>query len=163
MRDFLFGQTRLFDRQIEIKHTKDGPKTKRLEPKQFHRLAKTQSYSLKPEIVSFKISAIKMRKYSGRWKLVISDCSDNEIKTFCGRQIVPEKVSWDWRDNDGNLIKPDIYYYYFQWEGRNRKSHKTQPQMFSVTRVSRTLNIDIRSNPENENDQNELVEIKFTN
>jgi hypothetical protein len=163
LRDFLADHTSFSDRPIEIKHTEYAPVAKRLEPQLLHRLGKTKCYTLKPEMVSFNISAIKMRKYSGKWKLVISDCSDNEVKTFYGKGGVPEKILWDWRDNEGNLIKPDIYYYSFQWEDRNNKSCKTQPLMFSVTRVSRTLNIDIRTKPEKQNDPGGVVEIKFAN
>ena len=163
LRDFIANHTPIKDQPIEIKHTEHAPITKRVETEILNRLAKTQSYSLNPETVSFHISSIKMRKYSGKWKLVISDCSENEVKTFYGKGSVPERVLWDWRDKDGTLIKPDIYYYYFQWENRNRKLRKTQPRMFSVTKISRTLNIDIRSKPENANDQNRVVEIKFAN
>ncbi len=163
LRDFLADHAPFSDRPIKIKNTEHTLVTKRLEPKVLNRLVKTKCYTLKPEVVSFHISAIKIRKYSGKWKLVISDYSGNEVKTFYGKGDVPEEVLWNWRDNKGHLIKPDIYYYSFHWEDMNNKSCKTQPQMFSVTQVSRTLNIDIRSKPEKQNEAGGVVEIKLAN
>jgi hypothetical protein len=161
LRDSLVTLTPFLDRQIEIKQIENCPLTKRIEPLSLQSSTNEQSYTLQPESVSFHISSIKMRKYRGIWKLVIADCSDNLIKTFIGKGHVPESVSWDWCESSGKLIKPDIYYYYLQWEDKNGQLHKTQPKMFSVIKVSRTLNIDIRSQPDSENELGNVVEIKL--
>jgi hypothetical protein len=163
LKNFIIDHVPYSDRQIEIKHAEHDPVTRSVNMQMFDHLRKTRAYTLQPEKVSFRIAAVKMRKYSGAWKLVITDCSENVIKAFIGTGRVPENISWDWCNNQGILIQPDIYYYYFQWEGKNGKSHNTQPQMFSVTKISRNLIIDIRSRPENEHDQNRIVEIKFAN
>jgi len=163
LKDFLVAQAPFLDRYIEVKQIESDPLTKRVELQTLHHSTKEQYYTLKPQSTIFHISSIKMRKYRGIWKLIISDCSNNEIKTFSGKGRVAENISWDWRDNNGILIKPDIYYYHFQWEDKNGKQHKTQPKMFSVVKISRTLNIDIRSKPDNGNDQGRVVEIKLCN
>lgn len=163
LRDFLIDNAPLWDQQIEIKPIENDILTKNIEPETLHPLTEKQYCRLNPETVTFQISAIKMRKYRGTWKLIISDCEANEIKTFVFRGSVPEAIYWDWRDNNGVLIKPDVYHYYIQWENKNGQWHKTQPKMFTVTKISRTLNIDIRSNPDNIDDQGKIVEIKFAN
>lgn len=163
LREHIVANARFLDQHINIKQIANDPLTKRIEPETLYHLKNIQFYNLKPESVSFHISAIKMRKYQGTWKLVITDYLDNEVKTFAGKGRVPEAISWDWRNNDGILIKPDVHKYYFYWEDKNGKLFKTQPKMFSVTKVSRTLNIDIRSRPDIEIDQGRVVEIKFVN
>ncbi|UCE04988.1 MAG: type IX secretion system membrane protein PorP/SprF [bacterium] len=163
LRDFLVAQVPFYDRYIDIKPMENIPLTKRIETQTLHHLTKERCYILKPESVSFHISSIKMRKYRETWKLVICDCSNTEIKTFIGKGRVPEDICWNWRDNDGILIKPDIHYYYFQWKDKAGQLHKTQPKMFSVIKISRTLNIDIRSQPDHKNDPARVVEIKLAN
>ncbi len=163
LRDFLVDNAPFLGQQIELKMIETDILTKNIEPETLQPLAEKQYCTLNPETVTFQISSIKMRKYRGTSKLIISDCENTEIKTFVFKGNVPEAISWDWRDNYGILIKPDIYYYYIQWENKNGQWHKTQPKMFTVTKISRTLNIDIRSKPDNIDDQGKIVEIKFAN
>ena len=163
LRDSLIAHTPLLDQHIEITQLQDYTITKRVEPQVLHPLTKEQNDFLKPESVSFHISSLKMRNYRGIWKLVVSDCSDREIKTFTGKGRVPMTISWDWRDNDGTLIKPDVYYYYFQWEDKTKQWCRSQPKIFSVTKISRTLNIDVLSKPDNKNNSGRVIEIKLAN
>lgn len=163
LRDFIVGHAQFDDRQIQIKHTEYHPATKRIEAHTLNHLAQKQYNTLNPESVSFRISAIKMRKYSGNWKLVITDCLEKEVKTFIGKGKVPDAITWDWLDDSGQLIKPDIYYYCVHWENKTGHWHKTQSKMFSVVKISRTLNIDIRSKPDNIDNPGQIVEIKFAN
>ena len=163
MRDFLVDNTPFLNQHIELKKIENDILTKNIEPETLQPLTEKQYYTLNPKTVTFQISSIKMHKYRGTWRLIISDCDDNEIKAFVFKGNVPEVISWDWRDNNGILIKPNIYYYYIEWENKNEQWHKTKPKMFTVTKIARTLNIDIRSKPNSIDDQGKIVEIKFAN
>jgi hypothetical protein len=163
LRNFLVDHAPFLDQQLEIKPMTHEALTKEIEPEILHRLTEQQNYILNPESVAFQISALKMQKYRGTWKLVISDYADHEIKAFVINGHVPDTIPWDWRDNDGNLIKPDVYYYYIQWKNKTGQWQKTQPRMFSVAKISRTLTIDIRSTPESSNELGRIVEIKIVN
>lgn len=161
LRDSLVTSSPMLNQQIEIKQLENYPVTKRIEPQVLHRSSQEQRVSLNPELVSFHISSLKIRNYRGEWKLIISDYSGNNIKTVAGKGDVPREIYWDWRDNNGNLIRPDIYYYYFLWETKKGQLLHTQPKTFSVSKISRTLNIDICSNPIDTNDLGTVIEIKF--
>ena len=163
LRDSLIVGASFRDRQIEIKQLQNDPVTKRIDPHRIAPMSEADNYFLEPESVAFHISSLKIRNYNGVWKLVILDCTDHGIKTFAAKGRVPEAVSWDWRDSDGILIKPDIYYFYFQWQDKNKQWRRTQPKMFTVTKISRTLNIHVRSRPDDKDGPGRIVEIKLAN
>jgi len=164
LRDSLLTLAPFFKQHIELKQLNGSTISKPMKKQLLERVAKEQNIILQPKSVRFHITSLKINKYQGSWKLVISDYSHREIKTFEGKGNAPESITWDWRDNNGSIIKPDIYYYYFQWKDKNGHDRKSQPKMFSVVKIARTLNIDIRSEPDdNGTSAGSVVEIKLMN
>ncbi len=163
LRDSLIARSSLLREQIKIRQSENNPVTKRIELHTLPRSSVEEKFILNPESVIFHISSFKMKRYTGVWKLIITDYAGQEIKTFIRKGQAPEEISWDWRDNNGNLIKPDIYYYSFRWEEKNGHSSGSDPQAFAVTKISRTLEIDVRSRPDHQKDQGATVEIKLAN
>lgn len=163
LRDSLVVQSPTLNQSIKFRHPVEEPVTKRIDPQAIDRVAYEQHISLNPDSVSFHISSLKMGKYSGKWKVIISDVSGHEVKSFGGQGNAPAEISWDWRDNEGNLISPDIYTYHIQWEGKGGQRTCSPPRTFSVKKRSRTLHIDVRSTPDPQNDQGNVIEIKLAN
>jgi len=163
LRDAFIAQVPFSYHKINIEQLDDLLITNKVDPQIIYRSYKEQSYSLNPESVVFKISYLEIQKFRGKWKLIVTDCSGNEIKSFIGTRDVPKEIYWDWRDNDRNLIKPDVYYYYFQWEDKNRNILQSQPKTFYVSKISRKIDIDLRFRPDIEKDQGTVVEIKLVN
>lgn len=126
-------------------------------------LSSRQYHSLTPKSVHFKISSVKMRKYHGQWKLEVRDGNHQIIKTFAAEAPVPKSVHWDWRDDHGNIIRPDVYSYAFYWQDKQGQWQHSDEKFFFVQKISRRLEIDIRSQPKPEHVPGGIVEIKFVN
>jgi hypothetical protein len=163
LRDSLITGYSFLDQQIDIKQSENDPITKGIEPLQLSQSSNTQSYFLNPDSVSFHISSLKMNRYRGFWKLIISDYSGHAVKIFAEKGNVPDIIFWEWRDEEGKFIKPGIYHYFLQWQDKNNQIMRSQPKTFTVTKIARTLEIDIRSKPEYQKDQVSKIEIKLSN
>ncbi len=122
-----------------------------------------QNYQLTPRSVRFNISSIKMRKYQRPWRLEIRDGDHQVVKTFAGETPVPKWLDWDWRDDHGNLIGPDLYSYAIHWQDEDGQWHQSDEKTFYVQKISRKLEIDVRSQPKPAVEPGEIVEIKFVN
>ena len=118
---------------------------------------------IKPNFVHFNIVSIKIRKNNLPWELIIADHSGNHVKSFSGKGYVPAAISWDWKDAEGNLLSPGIYHYYFQWQEGKQKLTKSPRKSFYVTKISRTVYVDLRFTPDLKGDDGSTVEIKFSN
>ena len=119
--------------------------------------------NINPKAANFNITSIKIGKYNSPWELVITDHSGNVVKSFSGKGYVPPTISWDWKDTNGNLLKPNIYYYYIQWNDRKQKVTQSPRQIFYVKKTSRTVYVDLRFSPDMKKEDGSIVEIKFSN
>ena len=116
-----------------------------------------------PKTANFNITSIKIGKYNSPWELVIADHSGNVVKSFSGKGYVPPAISWDWKDTNGNLLKPGIYYYYIQWNDRKLQVSQSARKVFYVKKTSRTVYVDLRFSPDMKKEDGSIVEIKFSN
>lgn len=116
---------------------------------------------LEPATVSFKISSLKMKRYRHEWKLLISDYSGKVIKTFRGTNPVPDEIVWDWRDDDGKLIPPDVYGYQFQWQDSKNNIAHSPRKTFYVKKIARTVHVDLRFQPDQQLEPGSSIGIKL--
>ncbi|MDZ7263857.1 MAG: type IX secretion system membrane protein PorP/SprF [candidate division KSB1 bacterium] len=121
----------------------------------------TVTIKLEPSTVSFKISSLKMRKYRNEWKLIISDYSGKVVKTFRGKNPVPDEIVWDWRDDDGKLIPPDVYGYQFHWQNERGSPECSPRKTFLVKKTARTIHVDFRFQPDQRLEPGSSVGIKL--
>jgi hypothetical protein len=151
------------DKKIQIKKLDYQTTGECISQRSIDPSARNDVIVVNPKTVSFNITSIKIRKYNSPWELVITDHSGNIVKSFSGRGDVPPTISWDWKDANGNLLKPNIYFYYFQWNDSKQKAIQSPHKSFYVKKISRTVYVDLRFSPDLQKDDGSAVEIKFSN
>ncbi len=151
------------DKKIQIKTLDFETKGDGISKRSANSATMNDAVVVNPKIVHFNISSIKIRKNNLPWELIITDHSGKIIKSFSGRGDVPPTLSWDWKDANGNLLKPNIYFYYFQWNEKNQKAIQSPHKSFYVNKISRTVSVDLRFAPDLQQDAGSTVEIKFSN
>lgn len=150
------------DKTDTVFQPSETPPTRSVKPDKLQRNSRSSEIQLNPERAMFNISSLKMRNYRRDWKLVILDFYEQEVKSFHGKGHVPEAIVWDWRDNEGNLIQPDTYFYRFVWYDKSGKLHHTRTKSFFVQKRSRSVFIDVCMEPKHDFYQGAKVEIKLT-
>ena len=163
LRDSMAVQFPSLNQHIQIKNLDSNLVTKNIYADMLKRLPQQETVHLNPQTAIFKISSMKMRNYHHTWELIISDYSGRMVKSFSGKNQAPEEITWDWRDKDGNLIKPDIYFYHIQWKDKKNQVVPSQRKIFYVKKISRTVKVDLRLHPDPNQKHGEAIEIKMIN
>lgn|GEM_PF-6801108 len=163
LRDFLVVHAPFLADRIQLEPILHGNPNRKDVMTEVQRRDIRQNYQLTPNTVCFKISSIKMRNYQGPWKLEIINGEHQVIKTFAGAGAVPKQIQWDWRDDQGHLIGPDVYRYAISWRDKQGHWRTSDEEEFYVQKISRRLDIEVRTQPKPGELPGEVVEIKFVN
>jgi len=136
--------------------------TRKVNPRSFPKNSDASVIDLHPKKAVFSISSLKMRAYRQEWRLVILSVDEKEVKSFSGRDNVPETIEWDWTDEHGTLLQPGDYVYRFEWFDNKGKLQQSRAESFSVEKRSRTFYIDVCASPKKFEPEGTQVEIKLT-
>lgn len=98
------------------------------------------------ESTRFYITPIYLNDYDDKWSLSIYSSSGKIVKEFYGTGEVPEKINWDWKNEKGHFIEPDLYYYTFKWIDENGEIQLSNPRIIDVQKIKRNLTITITKN-----------------
>lgn len=161
LRDFLLAGFPTLRHQIHIQNDSSNLEAYRLPSISEQQQSPEATVRLEPPTVSFKISSLKMKKYRNEWQLLISDYTGKVIKTFRGKNPVPEEIVWNWRNDDGQLISPDVYGYQFQWQNQQHKVIRSPRKIFYVKKIARTIQVDLRFQPDERLEPGSSVGIKL--
>lgn len=96
-----------------------------------------------PKATTFYIIPTSMGTYTGRWKLVIESETGIVQKEFTGIGDVPREIGWDWRSEEGKLIEPGFYNYYFTWYDKNGILKSSLKRSVYVKKLQRKINVKI--------------------
>lgn len=83
-----------------------------------------------------------------RWQLRITDASGHIVKVYAGKGILPERLTWDWRDRDGALVEPGLYSFALRVQARSGKIKAAEVRMVRVTHIKRTVRLEFKEAPE---------------
>ena len=105
----------------------------------------------------FEIIPIYTRESPQRWRMVIEDDKTNRFKVISGVKDPPKRLSWDWKNDDGELIPPGVYTCYLEWMDQERQIHRSQTSELFVKKFQRTIHLRIsHKRPKVEGKPNEI-------
>ena len=78
------------------------------------------------------------------WVFEISDQDGQVVRSFDGQEGIPEAITWDWKDRDGGLIAPGVYYYQLSWQGAGGTINTSNKNRIYVKKFVRQITIDVR-------------------
>ncbi|MBN2088175.1 type IX secretion system membrane protein PorP/SprF [candidate division KSB1 bacterium] len=97
---------------------------------------------LTADYTTFKIRRMRASRKLTTWRVVIEH--EGKIIQKISGVNEPHDVTWDWRDEDGKLIPPGEYFYYFQWKDELLgpwKPEKIKSRLIIVEKRSRNERI----------------------
>ncbi len=97
---------------------------------------------LTSDYTTFRITRNRSGRKIVTWRVVIEH--DGKIIQKISGVNEPHDVTWDWRDENNNLIAHGEYFYYFQWKDEMLgpwKPEKVKPRMILVEKRSRNERI----------------------
>lgn len=97
----------------------------------------------KPDSLKLSLLSIHMDDYRKDWSLVILDDNDRLVHRIDGQGLPLTHISWDWKLEDGSLIKPGYYSYHLCWFDETGNLHKSKRQFLTVQKTKKVLNIEI--------------------
>jgi len=78
------------------------------------------------------------------WTLKIYNDRKKRIKTFSGKDQLPGRLHWDWKDQWGNLVEPGRYFCLLSLRARNGKKKVALSPVILVQRLRRTIKLCFR-------------------
>ena len=78
------------------------------------------------------------------WVFEISNQEGEVIRSFDGQEGIPEAITWDWKDRNGGLVAPGVYYYQLSWQGAAGSIHTSNKNRIYVKKFVRQITIDVR-------------------
>ena len=81
------------------------------------------------------------------WHLAIIDQKDGIAKTFSGKSNLPEKLVWNWTNNQGKLVGPGQYTGILTVQGKNGTETQTLSPTFNVILNKRIVKLEFKSAP----------------
>lgn len=78
------------------------------------------------------------------WVFEISDQDGQVVRSFDGQEGIPEAITWDWKDRNGGLIAPGVYYYQLSWQGAGGTINTSNKNRIYVKKFVRQITIDVR-------------------
>jgi|GEM_PF-3104448 len=78
------------------------------------------------------------------WVLDVSDQDGQVVRSFNGQEGIPETINWDWRDSNGGLVAPGVYYYQLSWQGTGGTIHTSNKNRIYVKKFVRQITIEVR-------------------
>ncbi|MEM8488803.1 MAG: hypothetical protein AAF564_24875 [Bacteroidota bacterium] len=95
------------------------------------------------------------------WELQIVQLDDAVVKTFGGRDVLPNSLSWDWRADDGQLIAPGVYRYSLLWIDQLGNTHQSNERKLYVQKMLRKITIEVTRDIEAIRREADAVEIRI--
>ena len=93
--------------------------------------------------VEFEILSLGTDYYNRQWSLIIRDGDETEVKTFTGVGNVPGRIEWNWRDEEGDLLRPGWYSFVFGWEDHAGKQKETSMGKIHVKKNKKNIMIEL--------------------
>ncbi len=78
------------------------------------------------------------------WAVRIRDSRGRQIRVFQGRHPVPDKLEWDWRDQQGELVGAGKYRIELSWTDRDGRERNALPGHVVVTRAVRDVKVNVQ-------------------
>lgn len=111
---------------------------------------------LHPEFTQFKIVPVVRRHHIQSWRLIIQNANGQSIKIFQGKGMPVEELSWDWRNDRGQILTPGNYHFYLEWQDFNGQVYRSDPGSFTVQKIIRNVTIEITKQPKIGEDVDEI-------
>ncbi|MEX2640095.1 MAG: hypothetical protein WD266_05390 [Balneolales bacterium] len=98
---------------------------------------------LEPEELTINLSAPVGEDSAGSWMMTIRDRQDRPVRTFAGTGQIPPVLSWDWRNEAGDIIEPGRYTCQLFRENTGGLSGTSNRQTLYVKKIERTITIHV--------------------
>ena len=81
------------------------------------------------------------------WHLSIRDASGRAVKTFSGKNKLPQRIEWDWLDDNGKRIAPGHYSCHLRAQSRRNAELRAQAGPLAVVLIRRKVRLQFASEP----------------
>jgi hypothetical protein len=98
---------------------------------------------LSQESVEFQVVALNKEGYDAPWTLVIHGSNGGKVKEFAGSGSVPDRIIWDWLDEEGSLVGPGWYSYRFRWTKPDGSSEDSMMGRLFVKKNKKNITIEL--------------------
>jgi len=82
------------------------------------------------------------------WKLVIQNKDKQVVKTYQGNGSLPDKLVWDWKNDQGQLTPPGEYHSFLTVQALSGKSKTSQSPQFNIVCHKRTVKLEFKPTPQ---------------
>jgi len=82
------------------------------------------------------------------WKLTITDTRKNIVKTYSGKEKLPEQLEWDWRNKWGELVPSGQYICILTLRSVRGRKRASVSQQLAITHIKRTTTLRFRREPQ---------------
>lgn len=146
--------------QIRIEEPVDSSGATPVDPDEIPR---TEQVSfLNPESTRLHVLAPYLNNDDGEWELIVQSDAGQVVRTFTGLGEIPDRLEWDWTDNEGDPIDEGVYTYRFSWTGPNGERRlESNERTFYVRKVERNVTIEITQDPSEITEPADGVELQL--
>lgn len=85
-----------------------------------------------------------------RWGLRILDASQNVVREYSGKEMLPATLSWNWRNPNDQLVPPGFYTLDLRVQCQSGKIKAAKPARVEVTYIKRSVNLHFKEDREME-------------
>ena len=98
---------------------------------------------LSEEAVVFRVLTPGSNNYHGSWSLEIEDRERTSVRSIPGSGGVPDRLTWDWRDDDGELVDPGWYSALLRWEDNSGRPRISRSGSLFVRKKQKDITIEL--------------------
>jgi hypothetical protein len=122
--------------------------TKASAPADSLRLPKEETlHVLNPQRTTLTLLFPYLPDAEGLWRVVVEDRSGAIVRTFRGTGRPPGQIEWAWADEEGEPIDQGVYTYFFEWEGVDGSTYRSNEKKITVQKTVRKTTIEVTQQP----------------